>query len=59
MPKAYKKTLVDKMPDWVTKMKEQGHTDEEIKQFLAQKTEKHINKHSNKSRIGLILDMSN
>mmetsp|Transcript_56957 Transcript_56957/g.78312 ORF Transcript_56957/g.78312 Transcript_56957/m.78312 type:complete len:102 (+) Transcript_56957:1305-1610(+) len=59
MPKPFKKTFVDKIPNWVQRMEEEGKSQEEIKDHLAMKSSKYIDKYGNKSQVGMIIDMYN
>ena len=57
LPKPFKKTYVDKIPNWVDQMEKDGKSKEDIKQALTLKSEKYIDKYGNKSRVGMVIDM--
>ena len=43
------------MPLWIEKMKDEGMSDEQIREVIAGKTQKYIDKWGNKSRVGVLL----
>eukprot|EP00351_Strombidinopsis_sp_SopsisLIS2011_P001910 CAMPEP_0116875356 /NCGR_PEP_ID=MMETSP0463-20121206/7276_1 /TAXON_ID=181622 /ORGANISM="Strombidinopsis sp, Strain SopsisLIS2011" /LENGTH=92 /DNA_ID=CAMNT_0004520835 /DNA_START=1441 /DNA_END=1719 /DNA_ORIENTATION=- len=57
MPRPFKKTYADKIPNWVEQMEKDGKSKEDIKHALALKSEKYIDKYGNKSRVGMVIDM--
>lgn len=59
IPKPFKKTLVDKMPTWTEKLKEEGMTDREVKEVIDGKIQKYIDKWGLKSRVGILLNSYN
>jgi len=59
VPRPFKKTLVDKMPDWIEKYRSEGLEDAEIDQILKEKQHKYIEKWGNKSRVGVLLNSYN
>ena len=47
------------MPLWVEKLKQEGMTEEQIKEVIDGKTQKYIQKWGNKSRVGILLSNYN
>ena len=58
-PKPFKKTYVDKIPEWVEKLRKEGKSDEEIKAAIRGKELKYISKWGNKSKVGAIINEYN
>ena len=59
VPKPFKKTFVDKIPEWIEKCKEEGKDLDQTKDMLRQKELKYIEKWGNKSRVGAIINNYN
>lgn len=55
IPRAFKLTLTDKMPEWVQKMRDEGMSDDQIKTAINSKQQAYIDKWGNKSRVGILL----
>lgn len=58
-PKPFKKTYVDKIPEWVEKARQDGKTDDEIRDMIRGKELKYISKWGNKSKVGAIINEYN
>ena len=56
VPKPFKKTYVDKIPEWIDTCKQDGKSEQEILQMLRQKEIKYISKWGNKSKVGAIIN---
>lgn len=56
MPKPFKKTYVDKLPEWVEKFKAEGLKDAEIAEIIKGKTHKYVDKWGNKSKVGALIN---
>jgi len=59
VPKPYKKTYADKLPEWVTKFRQEGLSDAEINDVLKGKESRYINKWGNSSRVGVLINNYN
>ena len=58
LPKPFKKTFYDKMPEWFDQYKANGMSETQIKERLQGKTEKYIGKWGNTSKVGLLINSS-
>lgn len=56
MPKPYKKTYTDKLPEWISKFKAEGMTDAEIGEVIKGKAAKYIGKWGNHSKVGVLIN---
>lgn len=59
MPKPFKKTYADKMPEWIIKFRQEGLSDTEINDILKGKANKYINKWGNCSKVGILINNYN
>lgn len=59
IPKEFKKSLADKIPNLIEKLKKEGKDESSIQDMIEQKKINQVEKYGNKSKVGLILDMKN
>mmetsp|Transcript_5777 Transcript_5777/g.9900 ORF Transcript_5777/g.9900 Transcript_5777/m.9900 type:complete len:256 (-) Transcript_5777:30-797(-) len=59
IPKDFKRTLGDKIPELIEKMRGEGRSEKEIREAVQAKKSKSVEKYGNKSKVGLVLDMHN
>jgi len=59
MPKPFKKTFSDKLPEWIGKFRDEGLKDDEISEILKGKASKYINKWGNASKVGILINNYN
>ena len=56
MPKPFKKTLTDKLPEWEDKFRAEGLQEADIQKILKGKNEKYVGKWGNTSKVGIIIN---
>mmetsp|Transcript_12175 Transcript_12175/g.16514 ORF Transcript_12175/g.16514 Transcript_12175/m.16514 type:complete len:94 (+) Transcript_12175:1140-1421(+) len=59
MPKPYKKTYADKLPEWISRFRAEGVTDTEINEILKGKAHKYKGKWGNASKVGILINNYN
>lgn len=59
VPKPFKKTFEDKLPEWIDKFRQEGVSDAEINEIIKGKTAKYIGKWGNTSKVGVLINNYN
>lgn len=59
IPVQYKKSLAEKIPLMVDRLKEEGANEDQIKQAIFAKKIKSIEKYGNRSKVGMLMNEQN